>query len=201
MSKSMFQRAGSGLLAVLAGMLLVSTANAVGTPSQVSCSDIEFNKEIVLYPDINKACLSIIDYEGEQYANIQGKVVRAGKNRLVIKYMHADGNYGEAFQTNELPSEFRVYLNGKKTRISDLKRDQILNLYIRIGATMATMIVPESTAMGVEVDPEPEPVQVTMVAVPEMLPKTAGWFYETLLAGLLLLAIGGSLTLSRVRRA
>lgn len=197
---------GYGLLTTLVGMLLASSASAVGTVSSVSCSEIAFNTEVVHYPDINEACLGIVDYEGGQFAKLQGKVVRVGQNTLLLKYMHSDGNYGESYRTTELPAEFRVFLDGKKTRISDLSRDQILNVYVKIGSEMATLMEPESAEPVAEVteataETAPEPVKVTMVAAPAMLPKTAGWFYEILLAGFALLVIAGSMTFARVRSA
>jgi hypothetical protein len=209
MSKSVIGKIGSGLLVTLAGLLFASSASAVGTVSQVTCSEIEFNKEIIHYPDISNACLGIIDYEGEQYAKLQSKVIRTGMNNLVLRYMHSDGNYGPEYRTTDLPSEFRVVLDGKKTRISELSKGQILNFYVKIGAEMATMMEAEPTVTAAAdeassepvVEAAPEPVQVTMVAAPAMLPKTAGWFYEILLAGLTLLAIAGGLTFSRVKSA
>jgi hypothetical protein len=176
-----------GLLAIVAGMSMVTTASAA---SATSCSDISFSAETMgRYPDIDEACLEIKDGEDGQHARLQAKVVRASSRTIVMKYLHTDGTYGDSYRTGELPSGFRVNVDGRQTRPRDLVRGQTLNIYVKIGATIATLKFTEDS----------EGMDVSMTEVADMLPKTAGWYYEMLIAGLLLLLAAGGLTARRYR--
>ena len=71
----------------------------------------------------------------------------------------------------------------------------MLNIYVKIGLDIATLMTTDEMSEAMEV----ESVSVSMVEVPDVLPKTASWFYELLLGGMLLLLAGGSMTYARIR--
>jgi len=183
-----------GLLAVMVGLLAVITPTTIA--AETTCADIVFSADTIgRYPDIDQACLEIVDHAGAQYAKLQAKVIRASRRNIVMKYMHQDGKYGDSYRTNELPADFGVMLDGEKTKPGDLLRNQVLNIYVKIGVDIATLMTTDEMSEAMEV----EPVSVSMVEVADELPKTAGWFYELLLGGMLLLLAGGSMTYARIR--
>jgi hypothetical protein len=186
----------ASLLAVVIGLLAVTSQNTIA--AETTCADIIFSADIVSrYPDIDQACLDIVEHGGAQYAKLSAKVIRASRKNIVMKYMHQDGKYGDSYRTNDLPSDFGIMLDGQKTKPGDLMRNQVLNIYVKIGVDIATLMTTDEMSEAMEV----EPVSVSMVEVVDELPKTAGWFYELLLAGMLLLLAGGSMSYARVRNS
>jgi hypothetical protein len=161
-----------------------------------NCDSITWSERAVAtYPNIASACQSVEERNGKKYVKFSGTVKRTenGGQRLVVNFK--DG--GEVTLTP--PPETNLYVNGKKTPISDLTRGDELNFYIaedRLAAQFPETEVQSARLIMVPIvlrDQAPQQVA-------QSLPSTAGPLPLLALAGTLSLGLGGLLSLYRRRR-
>jgi len=181
-----------GLIA-LAGMGISANVNA----TDLTCSDITFTPEaFAAYEFVDKACLEMVDRDGDTYAKMSGRVVSqvASGTRVLLK--HSDGTEGPVHKSN-LARNFQTRIAGEKIKLEDLAARQELNVYIgdeywsrpQVAAPVAAAAPPPPPPPPAP-EPEPEPE-------PEMLPTTASSLPLLALFGSLFLILGGALRLSR----
>ncbi len=186
--------------AILSLILLPINSTMAQTQSvDLSCMDVEFSNEVLSkYPEMNETCMDVIEHKGDNYAKIEGRVVRPGVNRLVLKYRHQDGSWGKHYQTDEIPSDYRVFIDGKSTRIRNLTRGQDINIYVLLGGQYAVSLadIDQDEAL----DYEPIEIALVEVEIMEELPATASLVPLAGLLGLLFITLGGALTLRRKRK-
>ncbi len=159
-----------------------------------TCDGIRWSdRALRMYPSIASACQAVEERNGKTFVKFQG-TVRQNVDRgeqLVINFK--DG--GEV--TVRPPAETRLYIDGKPTKVADLRRGDQLTFYIaedRLAAqfpeteavTTRFVIVPLVTPGG-GAQEQPERTAA--------LPATAGWLPLLGLAGWMLLGIAAFLGL------
>jgi hypothetical protein len=169
---------------------MIFAANSVAD----ECSDVQFGSDLEnRYPKINEACLGILDYQGEQYVRLSGKVVSANSRVIALRWKRPDGTYiKDIFRSKSLDPAFRINIEGKDVRPSKLRRGQEINTYVMLGGEIATLMSDSNletavvTAMAVDFDPAP----LAMPTTASMLP-TLG------LLGFFSLVVGGLIRIYR----
>jgi hypothetical protein len=175
-------------------LLIVTTMMFAANSLADECSDVQFGGELQdRYPKIDEACLGILDYRGERYVNLSGKIVSANSRVIALRWKRPDGSYiKDIFRTKRLDPAFRINLDGKDVRPSSLLRGQEINTYVKLGGDIATLMSDANlataavTAMAVDFDPAPTSMPTTASVLP-----TLG------LLGLLSLAVGGLIRIYR----
>jgi hypothetical protein len=175
-------------------LLIVATMIFAANSLADECSDVQFGGELQdRYPKIDEACLGILDYRGEQYVSLSGKIVSANSRVIALRWKRPDGSYiKDIFRSKSLDPSFRINLDGKDVRPSSLQRGQEINTYVKLGGDIATLMSDANletaavTAMAVDFDPAP----VAMPTTASMLP-TLG------LLGFLSLVVGGLIRIYR----
>lgn len=194
---------------VLGGLLMTCMAAAALAQSSVDrsfstvskdCSDVKWSDAALqTYPDIGAACQSVEERDGKMYVKFQGNVARnidRGK-QLAIDFK------GGSTLTLSPPENTQLYVNGRKTPVSNLQRGDELTFYVpedRLAAQFAEddtpqtrfVIVPIVYRDVVAMEPAPERQAAALPSTGSRLPLVA-------LAGWLLLGLGASATLYRLR--
>lgn len=177
-------------LLLLAAMML--SVNSLAD----ECSDVQFNDELRdRFPQIEEACLGILDYQGDQWVQLSGKIVSANKRVIALRWKRQDGSYiSDIFRTKELDPEFRISVEGRDTKPANLRRGQEINTYVRLGGSVATLMSDDTletvTATAVAIDFDPAPAE---------MPTTASLLPMLGLFGVLSLGLGGLMRIFRKR--
>jgi hypothetical protein len=178
-------------------LLLVATMMFAANSLADECSDVQFGGDLESrYPKINEACLGILDYRGEKYVRLSGKVVSANSRVIALRWKRPDETYiKDIFRTKSLDPDFRINIEGKDVRPSKLRRGQEINTYVMLGGEIATLMSDSDdlgtvtlSAMAVDFDRAPAEMPTTASILP-----TLGLF------GVLSLGIGGLIRIFRKR--
>ena len=176
------------LIGVAIALLSVNVSAA-----SMSCSDTHFTDEMMgRFPDLNEACMEVIEHEGKNYAKVQIEVVRSSYRTLRMRLVHRDGGKSGVYEVKP-DSDFRVNIGGQSTRIRDLTRGQVLSVYLP--GDRFTIGDPRT-----EEDMDVSFAVAEVIAVP-MLPGTASPLFLFGLLGGLLTLVAGALTALRRRKA
>ena len=175
-------------------LLIVATMIFATNSLADECSDVQFGSELQdRYPKIDEACLGILDYRGEQYVSLSGKIVSANSRVIALRWKRPDGSYiKDIFRSKSLDPAFRISIDGKDVRPSSLRRGQEINTYVKLGGEIATLMSDANletaavTAMAVDFDPAPAEMPTTASILP-----TLGLF------GVLSLGVGGLIRIYR----
>jgi len=153
----------------------------------VECSEVIWAPSVLAqYPNISDLCQGVVERDGKQYVEVQGKFVRMHNNKARIKFKHADGSYGKTFESKELPNDYKIMVNDKEVLLHRVQRDTQLTIYMP--PDRFTLIHDLAVA----------DTSLDMVEVPPEMPSTASW---TPLLGLLgALGCGLGLLLTGFRR-
>lgn len=151
------------------------------------CGDIQWSdRALQMYPTIASACQSVEERGGKKYVKFQGTVERIadGGRQLVVNFK--DG--GEI--TLSPPPETNFYVDGQRTKASQLERGDALNFYIAEDRLAAQF--PENAETDVVTD--------RFVVVPIVMPDVRGEHVAATLpataSSLPLLGLGGVMFLS-----
>lgn len=118
------------ITSTLIALALVAMAAPVSAQTDLTCADIEFASVVRQnYPDIDKACLDVVEINGERFAKTSVELVRTRGNNATFKFKHSDGTYGPV-QTTQVASDWRANIEGREYRLRDLNRGQTLNVYL-----------------------------------------------------------------------
>lgn len=158
------------------------------------CSDVQFGSDAQdRFPQIDEACLGILDYQGEKYVRLSGKIVSANSRVIALRWQRPDGSYiNNIFRTKRLDPAFRISIEGRDVKPSSLRRGQEINTYVKLGGEIATLMSDASletttvSAMAVDFDP-----------APAEMPTTASMLPTLGLLGVLSLGIGGLIRIFR----
>jgi hypothetical protein len=154
------------------------------------------------YPRIASACQEVLEREGKYYVRFEGEVVRVADRGREITIDFREGDR----LTLTPPDNLSIYIDGRATQPRDLRPGDELRFYIPQDQLAATFFAgqPETaTAQEVPISPAP-PEERVAAAAPEpapVLPRTASALPMLGAAGLMLLALGGVLTVRRWIRA
>jgi hypothetical protein len=164
-----------------------------------SCDGVQWSQEaLAKYPTIASACQGVEERDGKTYVKFTGEVERVidGGKQVAVKFK--DGGV----MTLSPPPETALYVEGKKTKVANLRRGDDLNFHIaedRFAAQFENeeaptqpVVAPVVAQAAVEED-DSEQMAAT-------LPATAGALPLLALGGFLTLGLGGLLTAYRRRR-
>jgi hypothetical protein len=185
-------------------MLLLSASMIFAASSFAKdCSDVEFNSELRdKFPQIDEACLDILDHEGNQYIKLSGKIVSANTRSIALRWKRADGSYiDNVFRTKTLDPSFRIKIEGRKVRPSSLRRGQEINTYIMLGGDIATLMSDEPLAVAVQSAAMDDVATIDFDEAPAAMPTTASILPMLGLLGMFSLAMGGFVRVYRKRVA
>jgi hypothetical protein len=190
-------------ITTLSAAVLIASASVAGAQSKTdrsftavadNCESVTWSQRAVAtYPNIASACQGVEERNGKRYVKFSGTVKSTAKQGQQLVVNFKDG--GEVTLTP--PPETNLYVNGKRTPVSELARGDQLNFYIAEDRLAAQF-------------PETETLSARLVLVPIVihepaqqlasLPHTAGPLPLLALAGTLSLGLGGLLSLYRRRR-
>ena len=133
------------IIAMLAALPLMALGSLASAQADLTCADIDFTPAVTsVYPDIDEACLDVVEIDGERFAKIGVEVLRSSNNSASFRIKHADGTYGPTHRA-ELPSDWRAELGGQQVRARDLVRGQELNIYMPSDRWEAHVSAPTTT--------------------------------------------------------
>jgi hypothetical protein len=192
MSKTITTLSAACLIACASAASAQSSTDRSFTAVSDNCDSVTWSERAVAtYPNIASACQGVEQRNGKRYVKFSG-TVKSTENkgqRLVVNFK--DG--GQVTLTP--PPETNLYVNGKKTPVSELARGDELNFYIAEDRLAAQF--PETEIQSARLIIVPIVVREQQLA---SLPSTAGPLPLLALAGTLSLGLGGLLTLYRRRR-
>ena len=163
------------------------------------CQRVEFSQEVLArFPNIRKACLDVINKDGQEYAVVKADLVRATSRRMTVRVKLPDGTHSDPIGIN-IKANARVNVNGQPTRIEDIAIGQELSAYVSVkdpGIALAPVEPSEPVEFTpMTAEPEPEPA----VAAATEMPKTATRLPLLGTIGFVLLALGAGLAILRRR--
>ena len=163
------------------------------------CQRVEFSQEVLArFPNIRKACLDVINKDGQEYAVVKADLVRATSRRMTVRVKLPDGTHSDPIGIN-IKGNARVNVNGQPTRLEDVAVGQELSAYISVkdpGIALAPVEPSEPVVFTpMTAEPEPEPA----VAAATEMPKTATRLPLLGTIGFVLLALGAGLAILRRR--
>ena len=163
------------------------------------CQRVEFSQEVLArFPNIRKACLDVINKDGQEYAVVKADLVRATSRRMTVRVKLPDGTHSDPIGIN-IKGNARVNVNGQPTRLEDVAVGQELSAYISVkdpGIALAPVEPSEPVVFTpMTAEPEPEPA----VAAATEMPKTATRLPLLGTIGIVLLALGAGLAILRSR--
>ena len=163
------------------------------------CQRVEFSQEVLArFPNIRKACLDVINKDGQEYAVVKADLVRATSRRMTVRVKLPDGTHSDPIGIN-IKGNARVNVNGQATRIEDVAIGQELSAYVSVrdpGIALAPVEPSEPVVFTpMTAEPEPEPA----VAAATEMPKTATRLPLLGTIGFVLLAFGAGLAILRRR--
>lgn len=181
---------------------LAQTDNPAFTATGTKCEDVTWSQEtLAKYPKIGDACQSVLQRDGKYFVVFSGTVrsVADRGRKLTIDFKD-----GERVTLNP-PEDMSVEIDGRATRVRDLRRGDALNFYVPQERFVAE--IPEGTRVSAPIRITPVAAErvalvpgAKMRATAPALPKTASELPAIGLAGLLFAAFGATLTTLRLRR-
>jgi len=138
-------------LAVGIHSLLLAAAFALPLEAQeVTCADIDFDaRAIEAYPQVQEACLEVVEQEGTLYAHFRARVIQNWTTSLIVQYWHAEGMWGALTKATP-PEGFTVMVNGSPASIEQLRPNQEIHLFLPEGRweiAIADVAEPEILAL------------------------------------------------------
>jgi LPXTG-motif cell wall-anchored protein len=188
---------------LIAAGLILSLATAAAsaqtkdrsfTVKSKDCSGVQWSAEALeTYPRIADACQAVEEKDGKTYVKFQAKVERNIDQGDKLEMKFKDGGT----MTVNPPQNLALYIDGRKTPLSALKRGDSL-----------TFRVPEDHFTAQFTDEETQQVAEAPIMrvvyeeqrVSQALPETASQAPWLALAGGILLSLGAGLTVRRFRR-
>lgn len=182
------------------GSLVLALIPAAAMAQQpAACERVEFSAQVLeRFPNIRRACLDVINRDGQQFAVVRAQLVRVQGRRMVVRVRLPDGTQSDPMSISTQRNA-RVNIDGRQVPIADVAIGQELSAYVHV-TDPGIALADESTG-PVEFTPipaEPEPEPVAAAAEPEM-PKTATGLPLAGTIGLALLALGAGIAFLRRR--
>ena len=163
--------------------------------SQESCSQVQWAPKLLQqYPRIADACQEVITVNGENWARIEGKLIRENPNGSITAMVVDSTGRGMGSVTLKPAPDQKVILEGREVPFNQLQTGAILHLYIPEHMYAVAMEPGAQTEEISQVEEEPSE-EVTQSE--EQLPATAGPLPWVLLAGGAIALIGLGFTLRR----
>jgi hypothetical protein len=172
--------------------LMTAAANA----QSPGCGAMEFSPEVMAkFPNAPRACLDIINREGEPYGVFKAKIARVNDmgNSIDVKFKLPDGTYSDTRKVETHPDR-RVMVRGKETRVNNLVVGDELTAYVKVRTPVLALAPAEESTPPefVPIQPADEPQQVAAA-----MPATGGYTSLMGLTGAVLWMLATILFVSR----
>jgi hypothetical protein len=119
-----------GLTSLALLLAAVGAAAADQPRGAVECADLKWSAEVLAAnPDIASACQGVYEKDGVLYAKATIEVVRVLGSTLRFRTLLKDGKLGKR-RSVTLDTKWRVSIDGREYRLSDLGEGQRLNIYL-----------------------------------------------------------------------
>jgi hypothetical protein len=170
-------------------------AIAISQAQAATCENAQYDPEVLAkFPNIAKACSSIISKNGEDYAVVTARLDRVDPSgRVQVRVKQADGNYSKRLSIRPR-SDLKVLVDGKPARVQDLAANQEITAYVKVREPEMAL-APADPAETFVFIPIEEPQQQMA-----SLPSTAGFLPLFGMLGGMSLLLGGWLSAMRHRR-
>jgi len=175
-----------------------TAADMTFTATGTDCADVTWSKAtLAQYPHIAKACQGVVQRDGKYFVKFSGNVRKVADHGRTLTVSFKNG---ERVTLNP-PENMSVDVNGKELAVGDLRSGDTLNFYVP--QSRLAVQFPEGDPLRVSVpirvtSARPEPGTLvpgaTMPSGAPKLPKTASELPAIGLCGLLLTALGATLT-------
>ena len=164
------------------------------------CDGVQWSQETLqAYPKIGSACQAVETRNGKNFVKFEGKVLRNVDNGKQLTVDFRGGNT----VTLTPPADTNLYVNGKRTPVSQLERGTDLKFYIAEDRLAAQFPEEETVTpttryviVPIVVREQAEPSREQLAAT---LPETATQLPLLAICGFLSLGLGGLLSLRRKR--
>lgn len=189
---------GGAAVSLLAATALAQTSvDRSFTTTAKNCNGVNWSDAALkAYPNIAAACQGVEERDGKSYVKFEGRVERNINRGEQIAVNFRDG----PTMTLSPRANTQLYVNGRKTPVSDLQRGDELNFYVPEDQFVAQVQEETPTQYVVvpivyrEVIREPAPQQAAS------LPSTAGDLPLLALGGFMLLGLGAGMTIVRMKK-
>jgi hypothetical protein len=190
--------AAAAALAAATGVFAQSSVDKAFTaaPGQ-NCTQITWSAEMLAkHPKIASACQEVLEKDGKTYVKFEGEIKKVAKKGTEVT-MEMKGTDNLLYLT---PKPGRtVYINGKKTPVSQLRPGDTLTFYIPSDRVVAAVMeTPAAPVEEIAIAPEPPPMP--MAAATTEMPKTASSWPLVALFGALAIGFAGVMRTRRVLR-
>jgi hypothetical protein len=172
-------------------------ADTAFTATGTSCEDVTWSDAALAeYPNIASACQDVMEREGMYYVKFEGEVrrVRNSGQQVTVNFRGGDT------LTLTPPEGMNLTIDGRTRQARDLRPGDQLTFYVPQDQLAATFFADEAATTQPQVVPITPPEELVAQddsSANEVLPTTAGVLPYGAVAGVLLLAAGGLLTLRR----
>jgi hypothetical protein len=199
---------------IACALALLLPGSAALAQNEAACQRVQFSDDIVdRFPNVRDACMDVISRAGQEYAVFRAQFERAQGNTLFVRFRNPDGSRGPLTRVPTDPN-FRVLVDGKEYRASELSRNQELTAYVPVSSpTPMVALAPANQEETLQVVPfVVVPVEqeagggggdqrVAQAGGPRM-PSTASFAPLLGALGLLLITVGVcGITVRRLRSA
>ena len=121
----------TGFKSLAAALVLLATQAQGGDErGAVTCEELRWSEAVLqANPDIAMACRGVFQKDGVLYALARIEVAQVQGNTLRFRTLRTDGSKGPR-RSVKLPGSFRVKLDGRDYRISELSAGQQLDIFL-----------------------------------------------------------------------
>ncbi|HEU4617745.1 MAG TPA: hypothetical protein VFV10_06860 [Gammaproteobacteria bacterium] len=172
-------------------------ADAAFTATGTNCEDVTWSDDaLAQYPNIADACQGVMQREGKYYVKFEGEVrrVRDRGQQITVDFRGGDT------LTLSPPENMSLTIDGRTRQASALRPGDELTFYVPQDQLTADFFADENATAApqvVPITPSEELVAQDNAGASGALPTTASVLPYGAVAGVLLLAAGGLLTLRR----
>jgi hypothetical protein len=173
------------------------------------CRDVQWSKEVLReYPGIGAACQSVEHRAGKTYVKFSGTVREVIDNGRQVRIAFKEGET----LTLAPPSNAVLYMDGRETPVSQLRRGMALNFYVPEDQLTAQFFADDTATRGVEVpivkdqavvrqESQPaQPATESQSVAARELPATWSTLPLVAWSAVMLILAGAGATLIRMRR-
>lgn len=181
-----------------AGLLAaVAFGPAPALAQTAKCQSVQFGEAtLAKFPRIREVCLDVVTKDGQEYAVVKGDLVRVSSRTARIRPKMPNGTH-EAARDIAIEPGRKVMVDGKAVSPTNLAVGQELTFYVKVTEPVAALEPAESEPFV----PLPLPEPAAEPAPEPAMPTTASPLPLVGLGGLIMLALGGGLSLVRRRKS
>jgi hypothetical protein len=129
--------------AIVGAALLLTTAAAFAQ-NPAACAAVKFSADVLeRFPRAPEACFDVISRAGEEFAVFNARLDQVSGQTMRVRFRLPDGSLGPPNRITVQP-DFRVLIEGKPTRVSELAPNQDLKAYVPVSRPMLALEPAES---------------------------------------------------------